>query len=63
MTAATITCTAAGRRRQPGVPDRGPGPADPGDPGHDSDQARLPRSKEYTAALSGAVHATCERHE
>jgi hypothetical protein len=64
MTAATITYT--GGRTPPAAPQCPAGdlaPPTPVTPRHDSDQARLPRSKEYTAALSGAVHASCERHE
>ncbi len=64
MTAATITY--AGGRTPPAAPQCPAGdlaPLTPVTPRHDSDQARLPRSKEYTAAPSGAVHASCERHE
>jgi hypothetical protein len=64
MTAATITYT--GGQSPPAAPQcpaEDLAPLTPVTPRHDSDQARLPRSKEYTAAPSGAVHATCERHE
>ena len=60
------TITYTGGRTPPAAPQCPAGdlaPLTPVTPRHDSDQARLPRSKQYMAAPSGAVHASCERHE